>query len=284
MEINIAQYSGFCTGVERAYKIAVDTTKKNKNVYILGYLVHNSFVIKHLESLGAKIISSISEIPDTQDCVLIISAHGVGPKIYEEAERKCIKIVDTTCPWVKKAQKIARKFSLEGYSIIIVGDKAHNEVKGIAQWAGEKSDVYIIETPLQLNYVKSISNNKIVVLAQTTQSEENFEQVVAKVKEKFIDKQIVVYNTICGATLRRQNSAIELAKKSDVMLVIGDKRSANTKRLKELCENTGTPTYQISSDEDLNKEWLIDKKKIGITAGASTPDYVIDKVVKKIQS
>ena len=286
MKIQIAQFAGFCQGVERAYKIALETKENNKNipVYVLGYLVHNSFVIQKLESLCIKKIDSLDEIEENENCIVIISAHGVGPDIFERAKEKCVKVIDTTCPWVKNAHEFARDLSKKGYSIIIVGDKNHTEVKGIAKWVVDQDNVIVLENASSLNDIKDIESSKIAIIAQTTQAEENFEEVVNAVKVKFPQKEIVVRNTICGATQRRQSCAIKLAKDSDIMIIIGDKKSANTKRLKELCEKTGVLTFQISSKEDLDKNWFVGKERVGITAGASTPEYIISEVVDAIQS
>ncbi len=278
MNIRIAQHAGFCTGVERAYRIAVETAKKNIPVFVLGYLVHNSFVISKLESLGINTIRSLDEMPPDRECALIVSAHGVGPEIYEEAKKKCSEVIDTTCPWVKKAQRIAHELAVSGYQIVIVGDRDHKEVKGIAGWAGS-SNVCIVEKPEDIKTCKL--SDKVAVVAQTTQSPENFNGVVEMVRERSLD--VVVHNTICGATSRRQDSAVELARTSDMMLVIGDARSANTKRLKELCERTGKPTHQIQDASELDESWLKGKENIGITAGASTPEEVIAGVVNKIR-
>ena len=279
MKIQIAQHAGFCSGVEKAYDIALENSKKNVPVYVLGYLVHNAFVIHKLESLGLKSIRSLSEIPAGQKCALIISAHGVGPDIYEEAEKRCVEIVDTTCAWVKKAQKIAHDLAKTGHQIIIAGDKDHTEVKGIAGWAGENR-AFIVENPSDLKGI--FLSDKVAVVAQTTQSQENFDAIVGELKDRV--KELVVHNTICGATFRRQSSAVELAKKSDLMLILGDRRSANTKRLKELCEKTGTLTFQIQDAAELDKKWLNSKTNIGITAGASTPQEIISQVVNKIKA
>ncbi len=279
MNIQIAQHAGFCSGVEKAYNIALETSKKNIPVYVLGYLVHNSFVIEKLQSLGVRMIKDISEIPSGQKCALIISAHGVGPDIYEEARKKCVEVVDTTCAWVKKAQKIAHDLAEAGYRVVIVGDKNHTEVKGITGWAGENNAI-IVERAADLDGQEF--QGKIALVAQTTQSADNFNAIVEKIKTKVRD--LLVHNTICGATFRRQNSAVELAKRSDIMLVLGDSRSANTKRLRELCAETGVPTFQIQDASELDKEWLVGKYNIGITAGASTPQDIISQVVNKIKA
>lgn len=278
MQIIIAKHAGFCSGVDFAYKKAVELAKSKEPVYILGLLVHNSSVIQKLENLGIKSVSNISEIPPISSGTLIISAHGVGPKIYEEAKKTGLNIIDTTCAWVKKAQRIAKDLYEKGYQVLIVGDKNHTEVKGIVGWANDSAIVVENERD-----AKNLSNfEKIGILAQTTQSLENFNKVIKAVKNK--TKVIKICNTICDATAKRQESAVETARKVDVMLVIGDVKSANTKRLKMLCEETGTPTYQIHSLSELDISAIKGKGEIGIIAGASTPDWIINEIVSNIEN
>jgi len=276
MDILIAKHAGFCEGVERAYQIALEQSKAGKPVFMLGNLVHNTRVIDKFKNLGVKTVKSISEIPGNSNGTLLISAHGVPPQIYEEAKAKKLEIVDTTCAWVKKAQRIAKQFAEEGRQVIIVGDKGHVEVKGLIGWSGGGATV--IEG---IEEIKDIKGDKVGVLAQTTQSEEHFNQVVSELKNKA--KDVKALDTICGATCKRQTTATDLAKEVDLMIVIGDRMSANTKRLTELCNKTGTETHQIQTVGELNPIWLKDKHKVGITAGASTPDWVIKEVVDKLK-
>ena len=275
VNILIAQHAGFCEGVERAYCIALEQTKTGKPVFMLGNLVHNTQVIEKLKTLGVKTVKSIAEIPQNSKGTLLISAHGVAPQVYDGAKSLGLEIVDTTCPWVKKAQKIAKELADEGRQVIIVGDKGHTEVKGLIGWSGGSAKV--IE---RIEDIKDINGEKLGIIAQTTQAEEHFNNVVAELKKLFQDVQ--EFDTICGATSKRQNAVIELAKKVDLVLVIGDKMSANTKRLTELCSKTRTETHQIQSVNELDIKWLDGKEKIGITAGASTPDWVIKEVVERL--
>ena len=277
MQILIAKHSGFCEGVERAYRIALEQTKAGRPVFMLGNLVHNTQVINKFKNLGVKTIQDIFEVPSGVNGTLLISAHGVPPDIYDKAKEKGLNIIDTTCPWVKKAQKITRELAEEGRTVVIVGDKGHPEIKGLVGWSGGVAKV--IEG---VEGIKEIKGGKIGVLAQTTQAEEHFKTMVSALKEKF--KDVKEFNTICGATSKRQQAAVELAKKVDLMLVIGDKMSANTKRLTELCAKTGTQTHQIQTAAELNRKWLSGKEKIGITAGASTPEWVIDEVKALLQA
>lgn len=273
-----ARHSGFCSGVDTAFNTALKVSGERKNVFVLGLLVHNAMVIKQLEDRGIKSVSSLAEIPDPKKATVIISAHGAGPVIYAEAEKLGIDIVDTTCPWVRKAQRIAKELSDSGAKVFIVGDRSHAEVKGIMEWA--QGNATVLESPSDLRGQECPS--KAGVLAQTTQSKKNFDLIVTELLKLCSDLQ--VHNTICGATSQRQESAVETAMAVDAMIVIGDKRSANTKRLFELCSATGTPAYWIQSARELDLKSLKDKEKIGITAGASTPDGAIDEVVNALSS
>jgi 4-hydroxy-3-methylbut-2-enyl diphosphate reductase len=283
MEILIAKHSGFCEGVERAYRIALEHTQAGKNVFMLGNLVHNKQVVEKFDKLGAKTVRDILEIPLNSKGILIISAHGVPPEVYERAKGLGLEIVDTTCAWVKKAQRIANELAEEGRTIIIVGDKGHKEVVGLVGWSGGRGKV--IEDIKEIQWmgdIQKIKDSKVGILAQTTQSEEHFQKIVAEIKK--LAKDTKVFDTICGATSKRQKAAIELAKAVDLVLVIGDRMSANTKRLTELCSQAGTETHQIETVSDLNSAWLKGKEKIGITAGASTPEWVIDGVIANLRN
>lgn len=280
MEIQIAQYAGFCEGVERAYKIALENSAKDTPVYMLGNLVHNTQVVEDLINRGVMTVKTISEIPKGKNGILLISAHGVSPEIYKEAESKGLKVVDTTCPWVKNAQKLAEKLSNNNLQLIIVGDREHPEVKGLQGWSNNKAIVVQNADELSKIPAKCLAGT-VGVIAQTTQSESNFNAVVNKLKES--SKNLVVHKTICGATEKRQKAAVELAQKVDLMLVIGDRKSANTKRLTELCLQAGTETHQIQTVAELDRSWLEGKNKIGITAGASTPEWVIQEIIGRLK-
>ena len=269
----VAEHSGFCSGVERAYQIAIDSVKAGKKVFMLGNLVHNKQVVEKLRSHGIQAIKALNEI-ENKGGILLVSAHGVGPAVYENAKHLGLEIIDTTCPWVKKAQQIAGDLAKEGRKIILVGDKGHPEVKGIVGWSGGKA--IVVETIQDLTALPISAGDKIGILAQTTQAEEHFKAIAAELKKKARD--VKVFDTICGATTKRQESAVKLATAVDLMLVVGDKMSANTKRLTELCLATGTPTYQIESAAEIDPGWLKGKEKIGLTAGASTPEWVIEEV------
>lgn len=278
-KIIIAKYSGFCEGVANAYKRAIETAKKHKNVFMLGSLVHNKQLVEELQRLGIKIVKDVNKIGSSSGYVLI-PAHGVAPSIYEKAKGKGLKIIDTTCSWVKRAQKIALELNSQNRTVLIVGDEGHPEVKALTSWANNKAIVL-----RNLEDAKRLSlptETKLGVIAQTTQSFENFQNVVKYLESKFPD--INVHNTICDATTKRQSSAIKVAQAVDVMLVIGDFQSANTKRLTQLCKEYCKNTYQVQNKDEIKPEWLTDKKSIGITAGASTPKWIIDGVLTFLKS
>jgi len=280
MEILVAKHSGFCEGVERAYQIALKEIDSGYPVYMLGNLVHNTQVVNKFKDMGVKTVKDLSEIEPGTQGILLISAHGVSPEVYQKAEKLGLQIVDTTCPWVKKAQKVAKELSDAGRLVVIIGDTGHPEVTGLRGWAGGKTLVF--GDPEELKGFECPGQEKIGILAQTTKSQDNFNRMVEMIKEKCRD--VEVHNTICGATAKRQAAAVELAKKVELMLVVGDKMSANTKRLTELCSAAGTETHQIQTVKELDLKWLANKKKVGVTAGASTPEWVIEEVITLLRA
>ena len=273
LEIITAEEAGFCFGVQRAVDIAVEAVKdyENKDVYTLGPIIHNPQVVKRLEELGIKAIDSIDEISQG---VIIIRSHGVEPEILNNAQEKGLHIIDATCPFVKNAQKYASMLIKEGYQTFIYGDKDHPEVKGIFGATDKKAN--IINSKEEL--FEQNLDERIGFVAQTTKSPSSYQEIISEVIIKVNEAK--VYNTICNTTEIRQSSASELAEKVDIMFVIGGHNSANTNRLAEICKNTKTPTYHIETVDEIDLDWLKKKEKIGITAGASTPDWLIKEVIE----
>lgn len=271
MEIYLAKHAGTCYGVERALKIASKLAGKN-NVYTLGHLIHNPQVVKELEEKGITCVKKLSEIHKGK---VIIRAHGVPPQTIQKAEKLELKIIDATCPYVTKVHNLTKKLDKEGYQVIILGEKEHPEVIGIK---GNSENAIVIEN---LEEAKKIKYERIGLVSQTTQPKGKFEKV-AKELEKHT-KELKVYNTICNATEKRQKAAMELAKKVDLMIVLGGYESGNTRRLAELCSKE-IETYHIEKFSDLKKKVLKGKEKIGITAGASTPDYLIKDLIQELNS
>jgi len=273
LEVITAEEAGFCFGVERAIDMVLEAASENDdlNVYTLGPLIHNPQVVKKLEEKNVKVASSLAEIDSG---IVIIRSHGVAPEIIEQAREKNLKIIDATCPYVKNAQKYARQLVDEGYQTFIYGDQDHPEVQGIYGASDKKAIIIREKEDLKSVELKA----KVGFVAQTTKSPESFRDIINLVITEV--KELKVFNTICNTTDVRQSSARKLAEDVDIMFVIGGHNSANTTRLAEICAATNTPTYHIETAAEIEKEWLSGKNKVGITAGASTPDWLIREVIQ----
>ena len=274
MEVILAEHLGFCYGVKRAIEIARDNASPDGTSSTLGPIIHNPQMVERLKKEGVGTVGSLDEM---EDGLVIIRSHGVGPDVYEEAESRGLELVDATCPHVKKAQLSAKLLSEEGYTVVIVGEKNHPEVKSIFEWTAKGA--HIIETEAEAEALPRIG--KLGIVSQTTFSGDRFQSIVSCLLEK--SHEIKILRTICTATDLRQAAALELAEKVNLMLVIGGKNSANTTRLAQLCA-TKCRTYHIETAAELQDDWLKDVNKIGITAGASTPDWIIKEVYKQCQS
>lgn len=275
MELLLAPEAGFCFGVKRALDIALKTTQEgNAPIYTLGPLIHNPQVVEQLEQQGIKAVEDLSDI---ENGTLVIRSHGVAPEVLEEAAKKGLRVIDATCPFVKKAQELAKKMYEEGRTVVVVGDKKHPEVVGIVGWTGTKG--IVVQNPEE---AEKLENQKpIGVVCQTTQPQQVFEEIVKILKSKGTD--VEVHNTICHATRERQESAIKVAEAVDVMIIIGGRNSANTKKLARLCEETGTPSHHIETVAELKDAWFEGAKRVGLTAGASTPGWIIEEVKKRME-
>ncbi len=273
LEVILADYLGFCYGVKRAIKIARENAAPDGSACTLGPIIHNPQMVERLKEEG---VGAIDRLDDLKRGKVIIRSHGVGPETYERAEAMGLECVDATCPHVKKAQLSAKELAEEGRFVVIVGEKEHPEVHSIVQWAG--GNVAVIETVAEAAFLPNAS--RLGIISQTTFSGERFQEIVSALLDK--SRDIRVMRTICTATDQRQRAARELASKVDVMLVIGGKNSANTTRLAQLCAKI-CRTYHIETAEELRPAWFDNIEKIGITAGASTPDWIIKEVYKKCQ-
>lgn len=280
MEIKIAKFSGFCIGVRKAVEKALESTTQatyKHPIYCLGHLVHNAFVVHSLREKGVIIVNALDEIHT--DGTLIISAHGVPPQIIKQAPKKKLTLLDTTCIQVNKVQKLAQQLSEEGRYVIIIGDKNHPEVKGVKEWAGPNSVIISsIEEAEQLCLTTPAG-----VVSQTTISLNTF-QTISDTLVKNASLPVEIYNTICSATHSRQKSAIALAHEVDIMIIIGDKKSANTTRLFELSKQIQPDSYLVSEVSQIDPAWFNHKKITGITAGASTPAQIIESIITAIEN
>ena len=276
MEIQLAKTAGFCWGVKRAIDISLEAVRgKSDPVYTFGPLIHNPQMIELLES---KNIYTISDIKELNGDSVIIRTHGITPDKRSEIKSAGLSIKDATCPLVAKVQGLIKKYSGKGYSIVIVGDEGHAEVTGLKGFA--KSDVYVIARPEDA--LKLPDLEKVFVAAQTTCDQEKYEQAIKILKGRYPDLQ--VGDTICDATIDRQDEVIRLATDVEVIIVVGGSNSANTARLTSIAREKGVKAIQIETGEDLDLKSINGYQKIGITAGASTPKWIIDDVIEKLRT
>ncbi len=271
-QIKIAKNSGFCFGVKRAIKLAEEAAQSYKSAFTLGPIIHNPQMVDHLNSKG---IFEIDNIDQLDDRPVIIRSHGVPLYELDIINNKNIPIIDATCPYVSKAFEYARKAGEEGYEIFILGNPDHPEIIALKSYI--KGDFFIINDNLES--LPETRFAKAAIICQTTQNSQNLEQLVNALLPKV--NELRVFNTICNATNIRQNATIELAKKSDVLIVIGGKNSSNTKMLATL-SSAYTKTYHIETAEEICSQWFENTPFIGLTAGASTPDWIIIDVYNKI--
>lgn len=283
-DINLAKHAGFCYGVKRAVETAKKLKAENpdKNVFVLGELIHNSQVIHELENLGIK---TLTEIPEKGEGICVIRSHGESPEVIEKIKNAGFEPVDLTCPDVKKVQQKAVELAKDGYYVVIVGKSEHPEVIGIRANAAQFTDKVVVAS--SVNQLKPVENDlkshkKIGVVVQTTQRISTLIPIVEYLT--VIAKELHVANTICASTSMRQKEAKELAQNSDLMIVVGSKKSANTTHLAEILKDI-TKTIHIEHDEELENysDLITNADKISITAGASTPQEVIEKVINKLR-
>jgi small subunit ribosomal protein S1 len=269
-EIILAEHSGFCFGVERAISLAEKALSSGrKGVYSLGPIIHNPREIGRLEDIGLNVVSNLDSVDSG---ILIIRSHGAHPNVFKQAREKGLKIVDSTCPFVKRLHEIAGMLGDEGYRVAAAGERDHPEVMALA-------GVEVVENAADALKIKK--SKKIGVVSQTTQSAENFREIVSALTRRA--KELRVFNTICSATEKRQASALKLSKKTDIMIVVGGYNSANTRRLREICTAAGAPTKHIESAVELELEELKTARVIGVTAGASTPGWIVEEVMEKLR-
>ena len=278
MNVKIAKNAGFCFGVKRAMNMAWNELEESENgIYALGPLIHNKQAVSVYEDKGLMTVNDLDEIPQHEH--VIIRSHGVGKNIYLEAKNKNITVIDTTCPFVTKIHNLAKDFSDKGYRIIVIGDKNHPEVIGINGWCSE--DAIILKTLEEVENLHLSDDSKYCVVVQTTINLDLYEQIVERLSKK--SKNIIFKNTICAATKQRQQSAKEISNDVDCMVVVGGKHSSNTQKLVNICSEV-VPTFAIETKEELDIDELKKFNIVGITAGASTPDWIINEVTEYIKS
>jgi len=275
LKILLAKDAGYCFGVRDAVNLAYDTAKKHGDVYMLGDIVHNESVVADLNKAGAKVVKNIDEVPDGKP--ILFRAHGTSVETWKNAQSKDMNIIDATCPLVEEIHDEVKKLSKEGRKIIVIGDHGHDEVVGIASQVSDAIIVSNIEEAMKLRKMK-----KAGVVSQSTQTIENVQKIINIIMTKVYDLNFV--NTICFPTKRNQNQIKDLAKQCDVMIVIGSFTSANSKRLTLLAKEINDRSYQVTNADEIKIEWFNGAKTVGLSAGASTPDNIIDDVLNKIKT
>ncbi len=276
MKVKLASNYGFCFGVKRAIKIAEDY----KDSATMGPLIHNQDEINRLKNdFNVGLYNNLSDVKDND--TVIIRTHGIPKNELKDLRKLNAKVINATCPFVTTPQQIVKKMSKEGYSILIFGDADHPEVKGVQSYAENQDDVHIILEPSDLEKI-TFKNNKIATVAQTTKKKEKYLEIVNNLILK--NKEVRVFNTICDATFENQDAARELSKEVEIMIVIGGKNSSNTKQLHSICLENCPNSYLIENENELQNSWFLNKNLCGVTAGASTPDWIIQQVIDKIES
>ena len=276
MEVIKAKSAGFCFGVKKAMETVYQQIEANtgKSIYTFGPLIHNEEVVKELKRKGVEVVNSVEELKSLKEGIVIIRSHGVSKDIYKIMEDNGITCVDATCPFVKRIHKIVEKESAAGKKIIIIGNDGHPEVEGIKGWSS--TPAIVVEKEEEAREFSCKTEEKICIVSQTTFNYNKFQELVEIFEKKGYD--ISVVNTICNATEERQTEAKQIAAKADVMIVIGGTHSSNTRKLYEICKNECENTHFIQTLDDLNLDVPKSVRLVGITAGASTPNNIIEEV------
>jgi 4-hydroxy-3-methylbut-2-enyl diphosphate reductase len=276
MKVTVAKHAGFCFGVRRAIDLAFNALKEKKGpIFSLGPIIHNPQVVHKMQEMGLKVVPDIYEIPGG---TVIFRSHGVNLEEREEAIRRKLTVVDATCPFVEKAHEYARKLDEQNYQIVVIGDPNHPEVLSILSYTRDKGAA--VPTVEVLNTITL--SQRVGIVSQTTQSFRTFQTIITEILRR--SREVLIFNTICDATKIRQEESIELAEHSDCMIVIGGRNSANTRRLAELCSQVQPRSYHIETVDELKEKSFEGIESVGITAGASTPQWLIDPVVAYLKS
>ncbi|GAK60725.1 4-hydroxy-3-methylbut-2-enyl diphosphate reductase [Candidatus Vecturithrix granuli] len=275
MEIHVAKSAGFCFGVKRAVRLALETAKNQTGpIYMLGDIVHNEHVVRELDQAGIRVVNSLDHISAG---TLIIRAHGEIPETYRIAQQKGLTMIDATCPLVLEIHAYTRQLQAEGYTVVVIGDHGHDEVIGIA---GQVESAIILSNPEEAEKVFQ-GANRIGVVVQSTQNIENVQSILSVLAAKC--RELKFFHTICGPTIQHQRDIRQLPKEHDVMLIIGSRTSANTCRLTAISNMLNSRTYQVETADDVQPEWFQGVSSVGVSAGASTPDIIIQDVIARIQ-
>jgi 4-hydroxy-3-methylbut-2-enyl diphosphate reductase len=269
VRVVVADQAGVCFGVKRALDLVTEESKKGEPLATLGPLIHNPQVVEKLEEQGVRVVRDVSDA----EGAIVMPSHGVPREVVKAAKEAGLRVVDATCPFVAKVHERAKSLAADGYLVVVVGDAGHSEVKAIVSAAGESA--VVISSIDQID-ATDWSGKKVGVVSQTTQTPERFGEIVGGIAARATE--VVAYNTICYATHDRQSAARDLAPQVEAMFVVGGRNSANTNRLTEICQEAGVPTYHIETAGEIDPAWVTGMTTVGLTAGASTPEWIIDEV------
>ena len=275
MKVLVAEKCGFCPGVKSAIQLAHETLAKYDTVYSLGEIIHNADIVNELAADGLRSVDSVDQIDSG---TVLIRSHGATIQQLQQIRDKGLEIVDATCVLVKRVQKIAKQLSEDGYKVVIIGDADHPEVKAVVGFA---ADVAVIASRSDLHNLTG--HGKLGIICQTTETPDHFGQMIGQIAKKGFSEMKVI-NTLCRETIKRQTSAVELCKKVDIMVVLGGLNSANTKKLAQLCKKHNNKTFHLQNWKELDIKVVSGKTTAGVTAGASTPDRVIDEFVEHLKA
>jgi 4-hydroxy-3-methylbut-2-enyl diphosphate reductase len=286
MKVTLANPRGFCAGVDRAIEI-VDRAIEllGAPIYVRHEVVHNRFVVNNLREKGAVFVNELDEVPD--GATVIFSAHGVSRQVQEKAKQRGLNVFDATCPLVTKVHMEVLRYSKEGRETILIGHKGHPEVEGTMGQYNKSfgGDIYLVDSPLDVETLKVKNKDKLGFVTQTTLSMDDTAIIIEALRNRFPKIEGPKKDDICYATQNRQDALKKLANQSDIVLVVGSPNSSNSNRLREIAEKKGIPAYLIDGAEDIDKAWFTDEvKKVGITAGASAPEILVEEVNKKLAS
>ena len=281
MELLMSSPRGFCAGVERAIKVVDEALELLPHpIYVNHEIVHNSHVIKNFEDKGVIFVEGISCVPENS--TLIFNAHGVPPSLVKEAEIKNLRVIDATCPLVSKVHFEAIRYAKQGFDIILIGHEGHPEVIGVT---GEAPDrIHLVETPEDVQELLFAADHKLAYITQTTLSVDDCAAVISELKKKYPEIQVPKKSDICYATTNRQAAIKQISTEADFVLVVGSKNSSNSNRLREVASNAGTPSQLVNDSSEIKEEWFSGDEKVGITAGASTPEDIINGVTDWLKS
>lgn len=276
MKVVLARVYGFCPGVRRAVEMVEAHLRERGPLATLGAIVHNTQVVEELSHRGARVVEELSQV---EEGAVAITAHGAGPEIFEEAKRQGLVLVDTTCPIVRRAQEAARDFAQAGFFVLIYGEEAHPEVRGLLSWTRGRG-----KATLNPQELEGIGSDRLALISQTTKGRKEFWSFVSSVVARLDPnlREVHALDTTCPETGRRYQGVQELAGRVEALVIVGSRNSANTRKLAEVARQTGRPTFHIERAEELQPEWFQGVNSVGVTAGASTPDHLVQQVVARL--